>query len=466
MIRLSRYLPVVAACAALATMVMATPALAADSIEPANIDVELRPGQTYEVTKQVHLDAAPAKADIVVALDTTDTMAPVLAQAKAEAAQLVAQLQSLIPGARFALFDFRDYHFARSARTADASPCSPPPDGSRGTFPCALRTDGLTADAGAVQAAINGMTNGTGGSPGQPKDPKPPAPEAYNRVFYEATAEAKLVGRGPEAGGYDPKAERFLVVLGDEVGRDVNRPARDARFGACPTSKIVDPGRNGVPEDGGGDDLKTEAVIDGLSAARTSLLMINYKGESGRSYLDCYKQLAQPTGGDAWPGGDPAQVRDRIVTAITEASARINKVELQVAPADCPLTYSFANTADGSPPPWGPLRGPVDFSFTERVKAPETPGSYACEVRVIVDGAQRAVQRFHANVVEPTTTTTTTTSTTLPTTTTAPPPPPPAAEPKLPFTGAGMAAPLLTAGLGLLGLGALALLGARRRRSS
>ena len=155
MIRLSRHLPVVAVCAALATIVMATPALAADSIEPANIDVELRPGQTYEVTKKVHLDAAPAKADIVVALDTTDTMAPVLAQAKAEASQLVGQLQALIPGARFALFDFRDYHFSRGSREADASPCGPPPDPARGTYPCALRTDGLTADAGTVQANSN-----------------------------------------------------------------------------------------------------------------------------------------------------------------------------------------------------------------------------------------------------------------------------------------------------------------------
>ena len=448
-------MPIVAAAALLATLALAGPAVAQDSITPSNVDIELRPGKTFEVTKHLHLDAAPPKADIVLAIDTTDTMKHVLTQAKAEATQLVAELKALIPGARFALVDFRDYPFE---------------DGRETPYPYKLRTtEGLTADAGTVQAAINGMTNGTGGSRNQPDDPEPPEPEAYNRVLYEATAEARFAA-APDQGGYDPEAERFLVVLGDEVPRDTDRPERNARFGACLTSRVVDPGRNGVVEDGGGDDLKTEAVVDGLIAAKQTLLMLNYRGTSGQNYLNCYKQLAQPTGGDAFDGGNPAQLREKIVTAITGATQQINKIELVVEPAGCPLAYTFANTADGSAPPWGPLTVPqngngLNFSFAETVKAPADTGSYDCSLKVIVDGAERAVQTFHADVVPPPTTTTTTT-----TTTTLPPPStvasvtttPPTA---LPFTGAGAAVPLLGGGLALIVLGALSLLGGRRRRA-
>jgi hypothetical protein len=449
--------PIVAAAALLATLALAGPAAAQDSITPSNVDIELRPGKTFEVTKHLHLDAAPPKADIVLAIDTTNTMKPVLNQAKAEATQLVAELKALIPGARFAVVDFRDYPFEAGRETP---------------WPYKLRTEtvGLTADAGTVQAAINGMSTGTGGSPNEPEDPDPPEPEAYNRVLYEATAEPRLTTYAPDQGGYDPEAERFLVVLGDEVPRDTDRPERNARFGACLTSRVVDPGRNGAVEDGGGDDLKTEAVVQGLIDAKQTLLMLNYRGTSGQNYLNCYKQLAQPTGGDAFDGGNPAQLREKIVTAITGATQQINKIELVVEPAGCPLAYTFASTADGSAPPWGPLTVPqngtgLNFSFTETVKAPADAGSYNCSLKVIVDGAERAVQTFHADVVPPPTTTTTTTTTTLPppsssvaSATTTPPT-------ALPFSGAGATVPLLAGGLALIVLGVLSLLGGRRRRA-
>jgi hypothetical protein len=163
---------------------------------------------------------------------------------------------------------------------------------------------------------------------------------------------------------------------------------------------------------------------------------------------------------------DPAAVRQEITAAITGAGARINRVELDVQPANCPLSYSFANTQDGTPPPWGPLTGPADLSFKETVKAPATPGDYTCQLRVLVDGAQRAVQRFHAHMNVPTTssstTSTTTTSSTMdiPETTVNTVDPPPS----LPFTGAGPTEPLLVGGLTLGVVGMLTLLVTRSRR--
>jgi hypothetical protein len=318
--------------------------------------------------RSIHLGPAPAKADIVLAIDTTDTMKSVLAQAKAEATQLMAQIKALIPGARFAVMDFRDYDF-----------------GGGGTYPYRLHTDGLTGDAATVQAAINGMGTGTGGSPKQPRDPKPPQPEAYNRVLFEAAAEAKLVARGPALGGYDPDAERFMVVLGDEVPRDVSRPARDARFGACPPSAVVDPGRNGVPEAGLGDDLTTEAVIDGLTRSRQTLLMINYKG----TYLNCYKQLAQPTGGDGFVGGEAVQVGARIVDAITLAAGLINRVDL-VPQAGCPpIRFEPAG-------PYGPIQTLTtpNLAVAASMTVPRDGQVHTCNVVVVADGARRSVETF------------------------------------------------------------------------
>jgi hypothetical protein len=330
------------------------------------------------VTQNVHVDALPAKADIVIAIDSTDTMRFVVDRAKAEASQLVQEVQGLIPGARFALMDFRDYNFPAGSAAAAPSQCSPPPDPANGTYPCALRTDGFTADAAAVQAAINGVTTGTGGSPGQPPDVPTAGPEAYNRILSEAIAEPKL------AAGYDPKAQHFLVVLGDEVGRDTSRPARDARFGACPTSSLIDPGRNGVPEGGAGDDLTTESVIDRLSEAKQTLLMLSYSGSPDT--LTCYQQLARPTGGDGFAGGNPAQVRDRIVSAIQTASAHVNQVQLVPQAAACPVAPTF------SPATIGPLDAPADLPVTATFTVRPDGATHSCEVAVVADGGERGAR--------------------------------------------------------------------------
>jgi RNA polymerase sigma factor (sigma-70 family) len=324
-------------------------------------------------TRTIHFDPAPAKADIVLAIDTTDTMRPVLTQAKAEASQLVAEVQTLIPGARFAVVDFRDYAFGGGA-----------------TYPYQLHTEGLTADPAAVQQAINEMTTGTGGSPNQPPDTPLTSPEAYNRVFHEAVADEKLVGQPNQPrppGAYDPDAERFLVVLGDEVPRDVPRPERDMRFGACPTSSVVDPGRNGVVDNGGGDDLRTEAVIDALAANHQTLVMLNYHGPGG-GHLDCYRQLAGAE--NAFDGGNPAQVRDRIVGAITAAAGLINQVELVPQPG-CP-TVSF-----DPPGPYGPIQTLTnpDLVVTAKLTVPPDGAVHRCDVVVKADGAPRpAVETF------------------------------------------------------------------------
>src|SRR5438876_1189295 len=83
---------------------------------------------------------------------------------------------------------------------------------------------------GAMPAAIATMTAHDGGD----------LPEAYNRTFFEAYSEAAFAAP-VAAGGRDPLASQFLVVLGDAAPHDA------AGFGSCPSSPPDDFGRDGAP---------------------------------------------------------------------------------------------------------------------------------------------------------------------------------------------------------------------------
>jgi Mg-chelatase subunit ChlD len=229
-----------------------------DTITPSEVTATLNAGESMDVHKDVHLDALPAKADIVIAIDTTGSMGFAISQAKNEATQLVNDLQASIPGARFAVVDFKDY------------PVSP--YGGSSDYPYRLLTPGLTSDASAVQSAINGLSASGGAD----------LPESFNRVFYEAYSDAAL--------NYDPEAEKFLVVLSDAPPHDPNLATVAP---ACGNWGPVDPGRDGVA--GTSDDLLTQDTLQGLSDNNITMLMINYGG----SFLSCYQQLAEKTGGSA-----------------------------------------------------------------------------------------------------------------------------------------------------------------------
>src|SRR5206468_4050561 len=90
-------------------------------------------------------------------------------------------------------------------------------------------------------------------------------PEAYNRTFFEAYSDAAYAAP-VVAGGRDPLASQFLVVLGDAA------PHSASAFGSCPASPPDDFGRDAAP--GGGDDLDTTTAINGLVTNGITLLMI------------------------------------------------------------------------------------------------------------------------------------------------------------------------------------------------
>src|SRR5438876_473081 len=107
---------------------------AVDQFNPAVVTLTLGAGESTRVKKVLHLDAEPAFADIIIAIDTTGSMGGAIAQAKMEAIQICNDVKMAIPGARFAVVDFKDY---------DRNLVSPPPPsgayGGTGDYPYLLK---------------------------------------------------------------------------------------------------------------------------------------------------------------------------------------------------------------------------------------------------------------------------------------------------------------------------------------
>ncbi|HXI82285.1 MAG TPA: hypothetical protein VNM34_15875, partial [Verrucomicrobiae bacterium] len=62
-------------------LVTAIPAAAADTLTPSPVTVSLVAGTSTTVNKTLSLDGLPARADIIVAIDTTASMGVPIAQA-------------------------------------------------------------------------------------------------------------------------------------------------------------------------------------------------------------------------------------------------------------------------------------------------------------------------------------------------------------------------------------------------
>ena len=141
-------------------LVAAIPVSAADTLTPSPVTATLAAGASTTVNKTLTLDGLPAKADIIVAIDTTGSMGAPIAQAQADATNMCATVKASIPGARFAAVAFGDY---------PASLFGSPTD-----VPYLLLTPGFISDCTAFSTAIGTMTAHDGGD----------AAEAYNRAFF------------------------------------------------------------------------------------------------------------------------------------------------------------------------------------------------------------------------------------------------------------------------------------------
>jgi hypothetical protein len=349
--------------------------------------VAVAAGGTATAAETVHLDPLPAKADIVLAFDTTGSMGGAIALAQSDATAIVNSVQTAIPGARFAVADFRDYPIAAYV---DAS--------STSDYPFQLDS-GLTADASTIQAKVNALTIGNGGD----------AQEAYNRVFYEAFADSNLDGTNTSPSGgtpdlqYAPGAERFLIVLGDQVGHDPS-PGIDPTD--CPATQYADAGRDG--QVGTADDLTTQPGLDGLKAHGISLSFVSYAA-SGSAIQNCQKALATYTGGSVVQGstsdtsGAAGTLAGQIVTLVQNASAHIGALSATATSSDAANPATWV-TFTGLPSTFDVNQSTgSDVPFNAVVSPPPgtAPGTYNVTVNVVADGVTRATQQLAITVRTP-----------------------------------------------------------------
>lgn len=324
-------------------LVAAMPAAAADTLTPTPVTTTLVAGTSTTVNKTLNLDGLPARADIIVAIDTTSSMTAPIAQAQADAVSICNTVQGQIPGARFAVVALGDY---------PAMPAGSPTDNAY-----ALLTPGFVSSCATFSAAIATMTAHDGGD----------LPEAYDRTFFEAYSDAAY-SAPVVAGGRDPLASQFLVVLGDAAPHD------SAGFGSCPSSPPDDFGRDGAP--GGGDDLTTAGTLAGLTTNGITLLMIRYTTGGVSVALSCYQDLAAATGGSAVDNSGAGTISTLI---ITNAKLVPYTADLAVSAA-CPIGFSFNPTF-----PTAPMTGPASVPFVETITAPTTVGVYTCTITATTD---------------------------------------------------------------------------------
>jgi hypothetical protein len=339
-------------------LVAAIPAFAVDSLTPTPVSETLVAGTSSTVNKTLTLDGLPARADIIVAIDTTGSMGAPIAQAQADANNMCTQVKGSIPGARFAAVDFEDYPGM--------------PFGSPGDTPYALLTPGFVSDCTVFAGAIATMTADGGGD----------NPEAYNRAFFEAYSDAAY-SQPVAAGGRDPLASQFLVVLGDAA------PHSATAFGSCPAAPPDDFGRDGAA--GGGDDLNTTTTIAGLVSNDITLLMIRYTTGGVSVALSCYNDMATAAGGTAVDDVGAGSIGPFIVNNAKLVPYTANLV----VSAGCPIGFSFSPTF-----PTASLTGPQTIPFVETITAPTAVGVYTCTLTAVTDpgGPTNAIQTVNVTV--------------------------------------------------------------------
>ena len=274
-----------------------------------DVEATLCPGETFHETKRIFLPPAPARADVLFVIDTTGSMADVISSAKANAVALMNTLTGHIPDIQFGVVDLRDYPIE--------------PFGDTGDWPYRLRQP-ITGNRAAVETAIQATGAGGGND----------YPEGYSRALFESYSDGNI--------GWRTDARRFVVSFGDSVPHDDNlnegiaNPPNNPGGADCYNDQcMLDPGRDGIP--GTADDLNFQTVLDGMAAARITLLHVvaGQAGAEEANLVTYWGHFARRTnaGGNAVPMADTSRLVTVIEDLITSAGRNISRLELVADPS-------------------------------------------------------------------------------------------------------------------------------------
>jgi hypothetical protein len=310
------------------------PATASASISPSSNTLVIPVGgsATEHKTVGVPSPGLPPKADIEIAIDTTGSMDPSIAQAKADAIAIVTGVQADVPDTQFALVAFKDKIDGAGEYNVVQS---------------------MTLNATDVQTAISGLSAGGGGD----------LPEAQNLVFHNSY--------NPDTGGaigWRAGTRKFVVMISDSEPHG----AGTSGVAGC-TDTSADP-----------NSLDTSTELAGMKAAERTLIMIR-QASTASATLACYQGLAAGafSGGTAVDEG--TALAATIVTEIENAFNTVNDIHLEfVSATPAPAGASWLTFS----PAQGPVVAPIDLAFTVTATVPAaTPtGTYTFDIRAVADG--------------------------------------------------------------------------------
>jgi len=326
----------------------------ADSIDPADFSATLDVGESVTITKTVTIDDAPPTAalvDVFFLFDTTGSMNPAIAAAKASASDVLAGL-SVYGNFNYGVGVYEDFPVNPYGATA-SDPLGPdtPYD----------QLLGITGDVGAVDTTIGAIATGNGMD----------GPESQLHALTEVASTTS----------WREDTTRIVLWFGDAPGHEGDEP--------------------GYP----GDDT-TATTIAALNDNNVTVVGLSYTSGGYPLGIDATGQataITDATGGDLLAGTtDPAALVALILAAVEDVFAEYNEVTLQVmgdasgvdvaiAPTD--YTGDFDRSEERT----------FDFEVTF---TGVTPGEYSFEIDALVDGGVVATEEDTitvAGVPEPTT---------------------------------------------------------------
>lgn len=323
-------------------MLLAPPTLAWAALTPSTATVTLGAGSSTTEMKTVDVPSRPPAIDIELAVDTTGSMGTAIAQARADAMNIVNAIKSAVADTQFAVVQFRDY----------------------GDTPEYQVVQSMTGDATLVQAATNLLFAAGGGD----------YPEAHNLVFQNSFT--------PLTGGtigWRTGTRKFVIVLSDAPPHG---NLADQGFTAC-GNQSADP-----------HGLVTSTMLNGMLAASRTLMMLDYD-VWGYLPLSCYQALSTVTGGNAaMPGGDLAT---QILSLVSGSFNVVSDLHLEVVSASTAGTETWITL----PAALGPVAAPSSQTFgvlTVTVPAGTAAGTYVFDIRAVGDGADLGHQTLTVNV--------------------------------------------------------------------
>ncbi len=154
-------------------------ASAAPGVTPADVTLNLSPGESTTIAKTVSTPAIPPKPDITFLIDTTGSMGGVISNVRTNANTILSNVASAQPDAQFAVAEYKDAGDATPFRVAQ----------------------NLTADQADVTSGINSLVASGGGD--TPED-------GINGLFQVASG----------AIGFRPNSTRIVLLIGDAPSHD------------------------------------------------------------------------------------------------------------------------------------------------------------------------------------------------------------------------------------------------------